>query len=124
MTRTVSRAQGGAGARAAGRTRSIVRGGFTAHPMDVRLHGIQLSVPTVSNSRMRARLHALGDYLANKYGLTVTGRRRRSEGSGSYLVITISGKLRLTRGVSFWEKDPGCCGAGRLKITAPQARNI
>ena len=65
----------------------------------------------------RARLHALGDYLANKYGLTVTwtGDDEASV-SGSYLVVTISGSLRVTpSAVTFSGKDPGMLWRGKAK---------
>lgn len=65
----------------------------------------------------RARLHALGDYLSNKYGLTVTwtGEDEASV-SGTYLVVTISGSLRLTpTAVTFTGKDPGMLWRGKAK---------
>jgi hypothetical protein len=57
----------------------------------------------------RARLHALGDYLSNKYGLSVSWNGEDDANvSGSYLVVSISGNLRLTpQAVSFTGKDPG-----------------
>ena len=68
-------------------------------------------------SDARARLHALGDYLANKHGLTVTwtGDDEASV-SGSYLVVTISGNLRVTpSAVTFSGKDPGMLWRGKAK---------
>ena len=68
-------------------------------------------------SDARARLHALGDYLANKHGLTVTwtGDDEASV-SGSYLVVTISGSLRITpSAVTFSGKDPGMLWRGKAK---------
>ena len=65
----------------------------------------------------RARLHALGDYLAGKYGLTITwtGEDEASI-SGSYLVVTISGSLRLTpTAVTFSGKDPGMLWRGKAR---------
>lgn len=65
----------------------------------------------------RARLHALGDYLTNKYGLTVTwtGENEASV-SGSYLVVSIAGSLCLTpTGVTFTGKDPGMLWRGKAK---------
>ena len=65
----------------------------------------------------RERLHALGDYLSNKYGLTVTwtGENEASV-SGSYLVVSISGSLRLTpTAVTFTGKDPGMLWRGKAK---------
>src|SRR3974377_1066083 len=65
----------------------------------------------------RARLHALSDYLSNKYGLTITwtGEDEASV-SGSYLVVTISGSLRLTpTAVTFSGKDPGILWRGQAK---------
>jgi hypothetical protein len=65
----------------------------------------------------RARLHALGDYLSNKYGLTITwtGEDEASI-SGTYLVVSISGSLRLTpASVTFSGKDPGMLWRGKAK---------
>jgi Putative polyhydroxyalkanoic acid system protein (PHA_gran_rgn) len=65
----------------------------------------------------RARLHALGEYLGNKYGLSIqwTGDDEASV-SGSYLVVSISGKLLLApRSVTFTGKDPGMLWRGKAK---------
>jgi hypothetical protein len=65
----------------------------------------------------RARLHAMGDYLGNKYGLKVTwtGEDEASV-SGSYLVVTISGSLKLSpTSVSFTGKDPGMLWRGKAR---------
>ena len=52
-----------------------------------------LDAPSPSDAR--ARLHALADYLGNKYGLTIvwTGEDTATV-SGSYLVVTISGTIK------------------------------
>lgn len=65
----------------------------------------------------RDRLHALGDYFANKYGLTVTWTGEdEARISGSYLVVSISGSLTLTpTTVSFSGKDPGMLWRGKAK---------
>jgi hypothetical protein len=65
----------------------------------------------------RARLHAMGDYFANKYGLTVTWTGEdEATISGSYLVVTISGNLKLSpNSVSFSGKDPGMLWRGKAK---------
>jgi hypothetical protein len=65
----------------------------------------------------RARLHAMGDYFANKYGLTVTWTGEdEATISGSYLVVTISGTLKLSpNSVSFTGKDPGMLWRGKAK---------
>jgi hypothetical protein len=65
----------------------------------------------------RARLHALGDYFGNKYGLTVTWTGEdEATLSGSYLVVTISGSLKLSpTSVSFAGKDPGMLWRGKAK---------
>jgi hypothetical protein len=73
-------------------------------------HGLEIS-------DARARLHALADYLSNKYGLTIkwTGEDEANI-SGSYLVVTISGSLRLTpSNVTFSGKDPGMLWRGKAK---------
>jgi hypothetical protein len=65
----------------------------------------------------RARLHALGDYLGNKYGLTVTWTGEdEATISGSYLVVTISGHLKLSpTNASFTGKDPGMLWRGKAR---------
>ena len=65
----------------------------------------------------RARLHALGDYLAGKYGLTINWTSEDEASiSGSYLVVTIQGTLRLTPTVvTFSGKDPGMLWRGKAK---------
>jgi hypothetical protein len=78
----------------------------------------ELSVPHgLGLPDARARLHALGDYLSNKYGLAIrwTGEDEASV-SGSYLVVTVSGSLRLTPAtVTFSGKDPGMLWRGKAK---------
>ena len=78
----------------------------------------ELSSPhRLDMSDARARLRALGDYLGNKYGLAITwtGDDEASI-SGSYLVVTISGTLRLTpTAVTFSGKDPGMLWRGKAK---------
>jgi hypothetical protein len=75
-----------------------------------RPHGLALT-------DARARLHALSDYLSNKYGLTFTWTGEdEANFSGSYLVVTISGSLRLTpTDVTFSGKDPGMLWRGQAK---------
>jgi hypothetical protein len=65
----------------------------------------------------RARLHALGDYLSNKYGLTVTWTGDDDATvTGSYLVVSVSGGLHLTsQAVSFSGKDPGMLWRGKAR---------
>jgi hypothetical protein len=65
----------------------------------------------------RARLHALGDYLSNKYGLSVTWNGEDDASvTGSYLVVTISGNMRLTpQAVSFTGSDPGMLWRGKAR---------
>jgi len=65
----------------------------------------------------RARLRALGEYLGNKYGLTITWTGDdEATISGSYLVVTVSGSLKLTSGnVTFTGKDPGILWRGKAR---------
>lgn len=78
----------------------------------------ELSAPhSLELSDARERLKALGEYLSNKYGLTVkwTGEDEASV-SGGYLVVTISGSLRVTStAVTFTGKDPGMLWRGKAK---------
>lgn len=87
-------------------------------PIECVCMAFDLSVPHgLELSDARARLHALGDYLRNKYGLAIqwTGEDEATV-SGSYLVVTISGSLRLTpAGVNFTGKDPGMLWRGKAK---------
>ena len=73
-------------------------------------HGLELA-------DARARLRAMGDYLGNKYGLTITWTSDdEATVSGSYLVVTISGTLKLTpKAVTFSGKDPGMLWRGKAK---------
>ncbi|HVU04969.1 MAG TPA: polyhydroxyalkanoic acid system family protein [Polyangiaceae bacterium] len=65
----------------------------------------------------RARLHALGDYLGNKYGLTITWTGENTASvTGSYLVVTVQGTLELgEKTVTFSGKDPGMLWRGKAK---------
>lgn len=78
----------------------------------------ELSVPhRLELTDARARLRALAEYLSNKYGLAIawTGEDEASI-SGSYLVVTVSGNLRLTPAtVTFTGKDPGMLWRGKAK---------
>ena len=65
----------------------------------------------------RARLRAMGEYLGNKYGLSITwtGDDEASV-TGSYLVVSVSGGLHLTASsVTFSGKDPGMLWRGKAK---------
>ena len=78
----------------------------------------ELSAPhRLELSDARERLHALADYLSNKYGLTITWTGEDvASVSGSYLVVAISGNLRLTpANVTFTGKDPGMLWRGKAK---------
>jgi hypothetical protein len=78
----------------------------------------ELSAPhRLDISDARARLRALAEYLSNKYGLEIawTGEDEAAI-SGSYLVVSISGTLRLTpTNVTFTGKDPGMLWRGKAK---------
>ena len=78
----------------------------------------ELNAPhALDPSEARARLHALGDYLGNKYGLTIawTGEDTATV-SGSYLVVSISGTIELRpKEVGFSGKDPGMLWRGKAK---------
>jgi hypothetical protein len=78
----------------------------------------ELTVPhRLELADARARLHALGDYLSNKYGLSVTWSGEDDASvSGSYLVVSISGDLHLTpEAVTFSGKDPGMLWRGKAR---------
>jgi hypothetical protein len=68
-------------------------------------------------SDARARLHALADYLGNKYGLTIRWTTDDEASiSGSYLVVSISGTLRLgATDVTFSGTDPGMLWRGKAR---------
>jgi hypothetical protein len=65
----------------------------------------------------RARLRALGEYLSHKYGLSITWTTDdEAVISGSYLIVTISGSLKLLPGRAvFAGKDPGMLWRGKAK---------
>ena len=75
------------------------------HPHDLELTDV------------RERLHALGEYFSNKYGLTVEwSSDDQANISGKYLVVTISGRLALgPKTVSFSGTDPGMLWRGKAK---------
>ena len=72
---------------------------------------------TLSDADARERLRALGDYLANKHGLSVRWEGDdRALVSGKYLVVTIEGSMRVEPGkVTFEGKDPGMLWRGKAK---------
>lgn len=72
---------------------------------------------TLELADARARLHAMGDYLSNKYGLEVTWMSDdEATVSGSYLVVSISGSLKLSPSdVRFTGKDPGMLWRGKAR---------
>ena len=71
----------------------------------------------LSDADARARLGALGEYLANKHGLTVRWvTENEAKISGKYLVVTIDGTLTLSPGrARFTGKDPGMLWRGKAK---------
>jgi hypothetical protein len=65
----------------------------------------------------RERIRALGDYLANKHGLSVSwDGEDRATIRGKYLVVSIEGSVSLQPGkVLFEGKDPGMLWRGKAK---------
>jgi hypothetical protein len=65
----------------------------------------------------RHRVRALGDYLSNKYGLSIVWTSEdEATVSGRYLVVSISGTIDLRPGaVRFTGKDPGMLWRGKAK---------
>jgi hypothetical protein len=65
----------------------------------------------------RARIRALGQYLSNKHGLTVTWQGEdRASVSGKYLVVSIEGSVEVGQErVRFSGKDPGMLWRGKAK---------
>jgi hypothetical protein len=56
----------------------------------------------------RERLEALGDYLHNKHGISVSWNNDRASFKGKYLVVKFSGELSFGDGiVHFRGEDPG-----------------
>jgi Putative polyhydroxyalkanoic acid system protein (PHA_gran_rgn) len=66
---------------------------------------------------VRARIHALGEYLSNKHGLHVTwDGDDRATIRGKYLVVSIEGSVELgDERVRFSGKDPGMLWRGKAK---------
>jgi hypothetical protein len=65
----------------------------------------------------RARLVALGEYLSNKHGLTVTWLNDdEAKVTGKYLVVSIEGTLKLSgKSAEFTGKDPGMLWRGKAR---------
>lgn len=65
----------------------------------------------------RARIHALGEYLSNKHGISVTWEGDdRAKISGKYLVVSIEGSVTISdKNVRFEGKDPGMLWRGKAK---------
>lgn len=71
---------------------------------------------TMSKDDARARLQALGDYLHNKHGLSVSWSGDTARVSGRYLVVAIEGTLTVADGVArFSGKDPGFLWRGKAR---------
>ncbi len=66
---------------------------------------------------VRARMHALGDYLQNKHGLEVRWEGDdRATIRGKYLVVAIDGSVEIDdKHVAFRGKDPGMLWRGKAK---------
>jgi hypothetical protein len=68
-------------------------------------------------SDARIRLRALGEYLTNKHGLSVTWTSEdQARISGKYMIVTIDGTLSLEPGMAkFSGKDPGMLWRGKAR---------
>jgi putative polyhydroxyalkanoate system protein len=65
---------------------------------------------------VRARVHALGDYLTTKHGIAVTWEGDRASVKGRYLVVVIEGSVTLEADkVTFEAKDPGLLWRSKAK---------
>lgn len=65
----------------------------------------------------RARIKALGEYLSNKHGITVTwSGDDQAKIAGKYLVVSIEGTVDIeSNRVRFEGKDPGMLWRGKAK---------
>ncbi|MBI5489754.1 MAG: polyhydroxyalkanoic acid system family protein [Deltaproteobacteria bacterium] len=71
---------------------------------------------TMPKDDARARLQALGEYLQNKHGLSVSWSGDTANVSGRYLVVSIEGRLTVSEGAArFAGKDPGFLWRGKAK---------
>jgi len=71
---------------------------------------------TVPQDDARARLQALGEYLHNKHGLSVSWSGDAASVSGRYLVVSIEGQMTVGEGVvRFAGKDPGFLWRSKAK---------
>jgi putative polyhydroxyalkanoate system protein len=72
---------------------------------------------SLSTEEARERIRALGDYLSNKHGLSVSWQGDdRASIRGKYLVVSIDGAVVLEPGnVRFEGKDPGMLWRGKAK---------
>lgn len=65
----------------------------------------------------RARIRALGEYLSNKHGISVTwSSDDQAKIAGKYLVVSIEGSVTVENArVRFEGKDPGMLWRGKAK---------
>jgi len=64
----------------------------------------------------KARLQALGEYLHNKHGLSVSWSGDSASVSGRYMVVSIEGTMTVSEGVvRFSGKDPGFLFRGQAR---------
>lgn len=70
-----------------------------------------------SDDDARERMKALGDYFANKHGMTVSwSGPDKATITGRYMVVTVEGSVILAPGkVRFEGKDPGMLWRGKAK---------
>ena len=72
---------------------------------------------SLSDTDAKARLEILGQYLANRHGISVTWlEAARAKFAGKYLVVKIDGELTLGNGrARFKGADPGFLWRSRAK---------
>lgn len=65
----------------------------------------------------RERIRALGEYLSNKHGISVSWvADDQAKISGKYLVVSIEGSVKVAeKSVRFEGKDPGMLWRGKAK---------
>lgn len=77
---------------------------------------VEYPLGSMSKDEAKARLSALGDYLAAKHGIQVAWNGDSATVHGKYLVVTIEGTLTFSGTTAVFDgKDPGFLWRGKAK---------
>ena len=77
---------------------------------------VEYPLGPLSKEDAKARLSALGDYLAKKHGINVTWNGDAATVRGKYMVVSIEGSLAFQGDKAVFDgKDPGFLWRGKAK---------